>query len=764
MRIVVTGATGFIGRHFVERALAGGHEVVALYRPGSPGGEAVAGKLRARGAELHAGDIGDPDSLARAMLGADCVCHFAAAFREAGVTDDYFRAVNIAGTRHAVDAAASQGVRRFVMCGTAGIYGSRRPGITDESAPVNPVNIYEASKVEAEEAVRRQSSAHGIEYAILRPAVVYGPHDKRLFKMFSAAARGRFPLFGAGRGRRHMVYVGDVAEAALRLCTMPSAAGAEVIVAGPRAAPLAEILEVLARVVGRKSTGPRLPLGPVLLLAGAIEDAWNLVGAKPPIYRRRMDFYRNDAAFDCSRAERLLGWKPEVDLEEGFRRTFESYCETGRIRKPDGKARRLMASLPVALTLAFAIAGAAEAELDRRERAIAAHAAAGQPEAESLLARVVDIASPTEDLEGVRAAGEVFAEELRAIGFETRWIELPAGMKRAGHLLAETGGRRGKRLLLLGHLDTVLAGERFRREGTRAYGTGTADMKGGVVVMLQALKALHAAGALRDRRITVLLTGDEEDAGAPLSVSRASMLELAGRSDAALSFEAAIDGTATIGRRGINSWTLEVSGETGHSSGIFGERRGSGAVFEAARILAAFQAELGSEKYLTINPSIVVGGTTASLDDYRGSAEGKTNVIAPIAIARGDFRYISLEQERSARERMQAIVARHLPRTRATLRFDEGAYPPMTPTPGNEELLGVLDGASRDLGLGPVTALDPAERGAGDIGFVAHLLPSLDGLGSGGGGNSHAPGEYTDLATLTPMAQRAAVLMYRLTR
>jgi glutamate carboxypeptidase len=416
--------------------------------------------------------------------------------------------------------------------------------------------------------------------------------------------------------------------------------------------------------------------------------------------------------------------------------------------------------------LALALAGLtpAHAELDRTERAIARHAAAGQSAAEALLQRTVDIASPTEDTSGVRAVGEVFAGELRAIGFRTRWVELPAGMKRAGHLVAETGGSRGKRLLLLGHIDTVLAGERFRREGTRAFGTGTADMKGGAVVMVQALKALHAAGALEGRRITVMLTGDEEDAGMPLAEAREPMLELARQNDAALSFEAAINGTATIGRRGVNSWTLEVTGQTGHSSGIFGPEPGSGAIYEAARILAAFQAELGAEKYLTINPSVIVGGTKAALDDYRGSAEGKTNVIAPTVFARGDIRYISLEQERSARERMQAIVARHLPQTGATLRFDDGAYPPMTPTPGNEALLEVLDAASRDLGLGPVAALDPAERGAGDIGFIAHLLPSLDGLGSGGGDNSHAPGEFTDLATLTPMAQRAAVLIHRLSR
>jgi glutamate carboxypeptidase len=421
-------------------------------------------------------------------------------------------------------------------------------------------------------------------------------------------------------------------------------------------------------------------------------------------------------------------------------------------------------TLIVSTVLAVLAAGAAHADLGRAERAIAKQVAAGEAASEALLHRVVDIESPTENVAGVRAVGEAFAEEFRAIGMETRWVEMPPAMKRAGHLVAETRGTRGKRLLLIGHMDTVLAGEPYRREGNVAYGTGTTDMKGGIVVMLQALKALHATGRLKDLRITVMLTGDEEDAGLPLSASRGPMVELAKANDAVLSFETAVDGTATIGRRGIGGWTLETTGVTGHSSGIFGERLGDGAVYEIARILAAFQAELGAEKYLTINPALVVGGTKASLSEYGGAAEGKTNVVSPTAFARGDIRYISLEQERSARERMQAIVAKHLPQTGATLSFDEISYPPMEPTAGNEALLAVLDGASRDLGLGPVPALDPGDRGAGDIGFIAHLLPGLDGLGSGGGGHSHAPGEFLGLDTLTPMAQRAAILIYRLTR
>jgi nucleoside-diphosphate-sugar epimerase len=230
-----------------------------------------------------------------------------------------------------MEAAAARGVRRFVFCSTAGIYGSQVPGVIDESAPVNPANIYERSKVEAEATVREQAPRLGLEYAIFRPAVVYGPHDERLLKMFRSAARGRFPLFGDGSGRRHMVYVGDVAAAALQACLRPEAAGREMIIAGPRAAPLREILGVLARTVGRDSTGPRLPLAPMQALSAVTEDVCKWVGVSPPIYRRRMDFYVNDAAFDCARARRVLAWEPAVDLEDGFARTLESYRQSGLV-------------------------------------------------------------------------------------------------------------------------------------------------------------------------------------------------------------------------------------------------------------------------------------------------------------------------------------------------------------------------------------------------------------------------------------------------
>jgi nucleoside-diphosphate-sugar epimerase len=329
MRIIVTGASGFIGLNFVDLASSRGHRVAAIHRPATPGNRRQVDSLQARGIETHVGDVRDRESLRAAIRGAECVIHFAAAFRESGVPDDYFLSVNVTGTRNAVEVAAEQGVRRFVFCSTAGIYGSRVPGVVNESTATSPENIYERSKVAAERVVREVSASRGIQYAILRPAVVYGPHDRRLVKMFRAAARGRFPQFGPGNGRRHMVFVADVARAALRTCMTPAAASQEMIIAGPRATPLREILSTLARALDRRSCGPKLPLWPMQALAAMTEDTCGALGIKPPIYRRRMDFYRNDAGFDCTRAFDVLGWKPAVDLDEGFGRTIASYRSEG---------------------------------------------------------------------------------------------------------------------------------------------------------------------------------------------------------------------------------------------------------------------------------------------------------------------------------------------------------------------------------------------------------------------------------------------------
>jgi glutamate carboxypeptidase len=418
------------------------------------------------------------------------------------------------------------------------------------------------------------------------------------------------------------------------------------------------------------------------------------------------------------------------------------------------------------LVVAFTVSGrGAEARgdgLSAGERRAVEIAEARAAEAVALLERVVNIPSATQNLDGVRAVGRVFAAEFEAIGFATRWEEMPPAMRRAGHLIAERTGTRGRRLLLIGHLDTVLEGRKFERRGNRGYGPGACDMKGGDVVLLFALKALHQAGRLDGRPIAVILTGDEEAAGDPVETSRASMLSLARRSDRALAFEMAIDDTATVARRGVASWTLRVAGPTGHSAGIFRDRLGPGAVFEAARILDAFRRELSGEKGLTFNPSLVLAGAEVEHAEGsgRGTARGKTNIVPGTALVEGDLRFVSDPQRDAAERAMRAVVAKNLPHTAAEITFRR-EYPAMAPTEANRALLAVLDRSSRDLGLGGVQALDPEKRGAGDLSFVAPILPGLDGLGAFGEG-SHAPDEWVDLDALPGQIKRAALLIDRL--
>lgn len=388
-----------------------------------------------------------------------------------------------------------------------------------------------------------------------------------------------------------------------------------------------------------------------------------------------------------------------------------------------------------------------------------------QAEQIDFLEKAVNISSGTFNLAGVREVGRLFEPELSALGFQVNWIALPDAVGRAGHLFAERKGTRGRRLILLGHLDTVFEGEgeRFVRLDTLAAGAGSSDMKGGDVVILYALKALQSVGALDKTRIVVALTGDEEDAGALHLVSRQPLIDLAKRSDVALGFEEDA-GKGTVARRGFSGWQLVVTGRQAHSSGMFSAGSSYGAIYEASRILDAFREKLSHEQYLTFNPAIIVGGTDVTYDSAKisGTAAGKDNIIAPRAYARGDLRFISQEQLLKAREAMRAIVADHLPGTLATITFEDG-NPAMPPTKGNLALLAVEDSVSRALGQGPVEALDPGRRGGGDISYISEYLDALDGLGVKGM-RSHTPDERVDLRSIGPATERAAILIYRLTR
>jgi len=413
----------------------------------------------------------------------------------------------------------------------------------------------------------------------------------------------------------------------------------------------------------------------------------------------------------------------------------------------------------------FIVLGAAVGfaqKLSAEEQKIINYIDANANNAVALLEKTVNVESPTENLAGVKQVGAMFKQEFSSLGFDAKWIEMPAEMKRAGHLLAEKKGTKGKRILLLGHLDTVLTGEKFRREGSIAYGTGIADMKSGNVILYHALKALHATGALKDANVIVLLTGDEENSGDPVEISRGDMIGAARRSDLALSFENGGGSIATVARRGSSGWQLEVTAKTGHSSQIFKESMGSGAIFEASRIINQFYETLRGEKYLTFNPAMIAGGTELEIKSGGVTATGKSNVVPAKVIVRGDLRFISEQQKEAARAKMREIVAKSLPGASAKITFSDG-IPSMPPTEGNYAILKQLDAVSRDLGFEKIEAIDPGERGAGDISYIAHLIPGLDGLG-GTSKNAHARGEATDLAVLPKQIKRAALLIYRLTR
>lgn len=420
----------------------------------------------------------------------------------------------------------------------------------------------------------------------------------------------------------------------------------------------------------------------------------------------------------------------------------------------------------VFLTLLFStalFASVPENGLSEQEQSIAEWIAAHSEEALSDLETALAISSPTEDFDGLKRMADHYADRFTKLGFETQWMDLAETTGRAGHFQAEIDGGEGPRILLIGHLDTVLPATGVRREGNLLYGSGAVDMKGGNMVVLFALRALSATGALADRRIIVHFTGDEESTGRPIDVTRAPMREAAKHSDVALSFEGGRANMAVVARRSAGRWKLVVESVTGHSSRVFGEERGYGANFELARILNAFRENLAGEKNLTFNVALVAGGATAEVELTEARAWGKDNIVPARAMAFGDLRVISMEQlERTKANLRQIAGSFNLPHTSASIEFSD-SYPPMSPTPENYELLEKLSQVSEALGHGAVEAYDPGSRGAGDVSFVAPYVPGLDGLGVGGG-NSHAEDEYMEMDSLERQTQRAAILIYRLTR
>lgn len=384
----------------------------------------------------------------------------------------------------------------------------------------------------------------------------------------------------------------------------------------------------------------------------------------------------------------------------------------------------------------------------------------------ALLEKMVNIPSGSLNVAGVKAVGAVFRAELDALGFKTRWAEMPAEMHRGGHLVADRPAKNrakdAKRMLLIGHFDTVFEGEgqKWSRTDSIAHGAGTSDMKGGDAVLLYALKALAATGQLDRMDVTVVITGDEEASGRPLDLARKDLIDAAKRTDVALSFEGGSREFASISRRGSSNWQLKVTGRQAHSAGIF--QGNYGAVYEMARILNGFRERLMGEPGLTFNPGIIAGGADLTVDTtgYAFAVSGKTNIIAPVAFVKGDLRFVTEEQKERARGVMREIVAKNLPGTSAEITFED-SYPAMPVTPAGEAVLSQYSAVSQALGYPAVKALDATRRGAGDLSFVAPYIPGIDGLGALGQGG-HSPQESVHLPSLDMQTARAAVLMMRL--
>jgi glutamate carboxypeptidase len=434
---------------------------------------------------------------------------------------------------------------------------------------------------------------------------------------------------------------------------------------------------------------------------------------------------------------------------------------------------RFAALLLLACATAPAGARAPASPLTRTERKLVQRIDRGLPESLALLERAVNVNSGTSNHDGVREVSRLFASELDAMGFSTRWVD-GAGFGRAGHLIATRGEAKPSlpKVVFVGHLDTVFEPDspfqRFQRlDDSTATGPGVIDMKGGDVILLLTLHALHDTGELDRLRVSVVLTGDEESPGRPIDAARNALVAAAQGATAAIGFE---DGDGDpqhviVSRRGSTGWTLRVHGTPSHSSQVFSPDVGIGAIFEAARILDRFRDSLAFEPYLTFNPGLVLGGTAITHDASaaRGTAFGKTNVVAETTVVTGDLRALTFEQRERARTVMQHVVAEGSSRTSASLEFDD-SYPPLAPGDGNRRLLAMVDRASRDLGFGALSPVDPARAGAADVSFLAGTVPMvIDAMGLKGAGG-HTVLETARLNTLAIQAKRVAVALSRLAR
>ncbi len=327
MTVLVTGASGFTGSHLARMLVESGERVRVLTRKGSS--LELLGDV-ARDVECVEGDLGEGTSLESAVRGVERVFHIAAVYREARLPDSIYREVNVEGTRRLAEAALAEGGIRFLYCSTCGVHGEVEPP-ADETAPYNPGDIYQRTKVEAERIVLGLHRERGLPAVILRPVGIYGPGDRRFLKLFRGVARRRFPMIGDGKVFYHLTHVEDVARGFVKAAETKEAVGEAFILAGARYTTVAELVGLIAEKAGVAPPRFHWPSGPIYLASALCEDLCRPFGIEPPLHRRRLDFFLKNRAFEIGKARRVLGWEPRVELPEGIARTLEWYRAHGWI-------------------------------------------------------------------------------------------------------------------------------------------------------------------------------------------------------------------------------------------------------------------------------------------------------------------------------------------------------------------------------------------------------------------------------------------------